>query len=551
MTFDGRLWWAIESSGTSGRSASPPGESPPLVSDTVVMSRFRLLERIGSGGMGTVYRAYDERLQRHVAVKEIQCAGSDRVLREAQAAARLNHPAIVTLYELGERAGRALLVSELVEGETLGELAQGGAISDRDVAEIGADVCDALEHAHARGVVHRDVKPENVMVPGRDGAGLRAKLMDFGIASVADARTLTATGETLGTLVYMAPEQARGERAGAAADVYALGLTLYECWAGANPVAGRNPAQTARRIGRVQPSLGELRPDLPPALVAAIDGCLLPDAGERPALGRLRRELRRQTRALDARDAVPAAQPAAESEAPAERPLVRPLTLVLVAVALASLAGPGGRSGLALALGALVVPTLLVARTPAVALVPLLAVPLGAVGALAAVLAVVVLVADRHLERALLGGLAFCAYVAGVAAVGSGDGIGLVEPAPPGWSGSTVAAARDVLGALVDPALLAGCALYAVAAVSLGLVLRTPVAVATVGSVLWAAGMQAGLSPLGDGSLGGQAPVALAAALAAIALEWRRRETAPPPDPRPLASSRAALEGGGATAVLP
>ena len=144
-----------------------------MVVDELVMERFRLLERIGSGGMGTVYRAFDERLQRQVAVKEVEPPTPTRVLREAQAAARLNHPGIVTLYELGERDGRALLVSELVPGQTLAALRAAGGLCDREVAEIGADLCDALAHAHARGVVHRDLKPENVIVrdDARAGAG--------------------------------------------------------------------------------------------------------------------------------------------------------------------------------------------------------------------------------------------------------------------------------------------------------------------------------------------------------------------------------------------
>src|SRR5689334_15065798 len=144
----------------------------------LVMDRFRVLERVGSGGMGVVYRAFDERLQRQVAVKEIAGADARRILREAQAAARLNHPGIVTLYELGSDDGRALLVSELVDGATLAELAERGDLSDREVAGFGADVCDALAHAHARGVIHRDVKPQNVIVQVDAGAGRRAKLMD-------------------------------------------------------------------------------------------------------------------------------------------------------------------------------------------------------------------------------------------------------------------------------------------------------------------------------------------------------------------------------------
>jgi len=203
----------------------------------LVMGRFRVLDRVGSGGMGTVYRAFDERLQRQVAVKEIAGADARRVLREAQAAARLNHPGIVTLYELGSEGDRALLVSELVEGTTLAELALSESLSDREAAEFGSDICEALAHAHERGVIHRDVKPQNVIVRADDGVGRRAKLMDFGIASLAGAPALTATGEVVGTLAYMAPEQAEGEPANEPADTYSLALTLYELWAGTNPVA--------------------------------------------------------------------------------------------------------------------------------------------------------------------------------------------------------------------------------------------------------------------------------------------------------------------------
>ena len=184
------------------------------MADELVMGRFRVIERIGSGGMGTVYRAFDERLQRQVALKEVHALDRDRVLREAQAAARLNHPAIVTLYELGERDGRAVLVSELVPGATLATLGTEGRLCDRDVAEIAADLCEGLAHAHERGVVHRDVKPQNVIVREEFEAGRRAKLLDFGIARIAHERTLTATGEVVGTLAYMSPEQAEGERWG-------------------------------------------------------------------------------------------------------------------------------------------------------------------------------------------------------------------------------------------------------------------------------------------------------------------------------------------------
>ncbi|HEY0277359.1 MAG TPA: serine/threonine-protein kinase, partial [Solirubrobacterales bacterium] len=167
------------------------------------MDRFLIERRIGSGGFGVVYEAWDGRLERPVAVKAIEQRGSEgdeRVLREAQAAARLNHPGIVTLYEMGEEDGNALLVSELVEGSTLARLAGEDALSDREIGEIGADLCEALDHAHSRGVIHRDIKPQNVQVV--DGQP-RAKLMDFGIALVADAAGLTATGDVIGTLAYM------------------------------------------------------------------------------------------------------------------------------------------------------------------------------------------------------------------------------------------------------------------------------------------------------------------------------------------------------------
>ncbi len=155
-------------------------------------------------------------------------------------------------------------MSELVNGASLEELSREGAVSDRDVARIGKALCDALEHAHARGVIHRDVKPANVMVLAEPAAGAGfAKLTDFGIAHLASAEDLTATGDIVGTLAYMAPEQAEGLRVTAACDVYALALTLYEAWTGTNPARADSPAATARRVGRPLPPLGGTRPDLP------------------------------------------------------------------------------------------------------------------------------------------------------------------------------------------------------------------------------------------------------------------------------------------------
>ncbi|HEX3241400.1 MAG TPA: serine/threonine-protein kinase [Solirubrobacterales bacterium] len=248
-----------------------------------MLNRFLIERRIGSGGFGVVYEAWDGRLERPVAVKAIEQRGEAgrRVLREAQAAARLNHPGIVTLYELGEEDGNALLVTELVEGSTLARLATNGELSDREIGEIGADLCEALDHAHSRGVVHRDIKPQNVQVTDTEP---RAKLMDFGIARLAGDAPMTMTGDVVGTLAYMSPEQAEGRPAGPEADVYSLALTLYECWSGENPHRRANAAATARAIGARHRPLRRLRPDLPRELSDEIDACLARRPNHRPSL---------------------------------------------------------------------------------------------------------------------------------------------------------------------------------------------------------------------------------------------------------------------------
>jgi serine/threonine protein kinase len=211
------------------------GEGPRATSERMVLGRYRIERKLGAGGFGVVWLAFDEKLEREVAVKVIQADGEDpvtqRAAREARAAARLNHPGIVSLYELGEDDEAVYLVSELVPGRTLAELVRAGAVSDRDVARIGVALCDALAHAHDRKVVHRDVKPQNVIVVTEPAAGAGfAKLADFGVAQLASGDVLTRTGDVVGTLAYMSPEQAEGARVTAAADVYSLALTLFEAW---------------------------------------------------------------------------------------------------------------------------------------------------------------------------------------------------------------------------------------------------------------------------------------------------------------------------------
>src|SRR3954471_512487 len=274
------------------RSVAPARDGP---GDGLVLGRYRLIRRLGAGGFGVVWLAHDGRLDRVVAVKRIEvhdAAAGTRAQREAKAAARLQHPGIVALYESGRDEGAVYLVSELVRGRTLGELIAAGELSDRDVLAIGVALCDALAHAHGRGVVHRDVKPGNVMVPDEphDQAGV-AKLTDFGIARIAGEDVLTRTGDVVGTLAYMAPEQAEGREAEAEADLYALALVLYEALAGVNPVRGRGAASTARRGGGGLPPLGRLRRALPLDLCEAIDRAVLPHPEQRGTLDELRAAL--------------------------------------------------------------------------------------------------------------------------------------------------------------------------------------------------------------------------------------------------------------------
>lgn len=271
-----------------GRFRETRAENCQVMNGTIVLNRFEMGDRLGAGGFGTVYRAWDRRLEREVAVKVIETAAESgpRIQREAKAAARLNHTGIVTLYEFahhefGREGGRAYLVSELVDGETVRELIDRDLLSDREIAEIGIDICEALDHAHSREVIHRDIKPANLIVPnGRGGA----KLMDFGVARLTDGEDLTNTGDVLGTLAYMSPEAAEGNPVTPAGDVYSLALTLFEAWTGENPRRRPTPSQTLRAIERDLPLLADLRPDLPSGLTDVVDACLDREPEFRPGI---------------------------------------------------------------------------------------------------------------------------------------------------------------------------------------------------------------------------------------------------------------------------
>jgi serine/threonine protein kinase len=250
---------------------------------TCLRDRFELLMPLGSGGFGTVWEGFDMLLERPIAVKELrldtELTDAGDALREARATARLNHPAIVSLYEVLAEHDRIYMINELVHGHTLSDVIDEGLMSDNDAGRIGYALCEALAHAHKQGVVHRDVKPANVMVQSAwlEGSGgwrvQPAKLMDFGIASIVDPGDHgghLSEGPHAGSRGYVAPEQEAGHPATPASDVYSLALVLFECFTGAGPGKGRRS-----RLART-------RRDLPAELTYTIDQCLEPDPHLRP-----------------------------------------------------------------------------------------------------------------------------------------------------------------------------------------------------------------------------------------------------------------------------
>jgi serine/threonine protein kinase len=316
----------VESPQTLVHDRRAPGREgwDPPGADALVLGRYRLLERLGAGGFGVVWRARDELLQREVAVKRVPLApgrDSERPSREALAAARLAHPAIVALYEACAVQDAFYLITELVRGDTLARLIARRSLSDEQVLAIGLALTGALAHAHSRGVIHRDVKPQNVLVPDQPGppspasreSAAVAKLTDFGGARLTGEDVLTRTGDVLGTLAYMAPEQTDGGAVSEATDLYSLALVLYEALCGVNPVRGSTPAATVRRIGQRIAPLERERPELERSLTRALDQALYASPEDRGTIDRLRLALQR---ALELRLWVAERAPA--ERAPAE-----------------------------------------------------------------------------------------------------------------------------------------------------------------------------------------------------------------------------------------
>lgn len=258
---------------------------------TLVLDRYRLVAQLGAGAFATVWLAVDERLAREVAIKVIpqRRVIKARFQREAWAAARLSHPGVVTLYEAAADRDAAYLVSELVRGSTLEAALAEGRLSDRTIIAIGISLCDVLAHAHALGIIHRDVKPSNILIPEEEASvGPPAKLTDFGVAHAVGGDSLTATGEVVGTAAYMAPEQAAGREVRPTADLYALALVLYEGLTGINPLDSITALQRGSRLGLYLPPLRRQRRDLPRELGHGIDLALRPRPAERGTIGELR-----------------------------------------------------------------------------------------------------------------------------------------------------------------------------------------------------------------------------------------------------------------------
>ena len=251
----------------------------------VLGGRYRLVELLGQGGMATIYRATDAQLGREVAVKVLHPEyGRDpdfvaRFKQEAQAAASLSHPNIVGVYDFGTDAVGPYIVMELVDGEDVATLlARNGPLPPRQAARLAAEVAHALAAAHARGIVHRDVKPGNVLVSS-DG---RVKVTDFGIARAWSDARLTLPGVTLGSVHYFSPEQALGEQATEASDIYSLGIVLYELLSGRRPWEGDSAAAVAMaRISAPPPLVSAVRPNVPPVLEAIDRRALSPDPAAR------------------------------------------------------------------------------------------------------------------------------------------------------------------------------------------------------------------------------------------------------------------------------
>jgi hypothetical protein len=306
----------------------------------LVLDRYRPLRPLGRGGSGSVWLARDEQTGLDIALKIVPREGkrAARAAREMEAASRLRHERCVRAYDFGGDAGHVYIAYEYVRGRTLREVLRAEDLDDATAVEIAAQMLDGLAHAHRRGIVHRDVKPSNVLV--EDTAEISVRVLDFGLAQFDEADTLTAVGDVPGTLAYISPERLSGADASERSDVWAVGVILWEALAGSHPFWGVPLPQVASTIASGAPPLSARRGDLPRRLLAAIDAALSVDPGKRPPATRLATELREAfvvPRGRTRPERKPARPPRA-AKPPRAKAAPVPLPRRLVPAGLASLA---------------------------------------------------------------------------------------------------------------------------------------------------------------------------------------------------------------------
>src|SRR4051795_1974260 len=256
--------------------------APAVLQSELVLGRYRPLKPLGSGGSGSVWLARDEQNGLDVALKIVPREGkaASSAEREAEAAARLRHPSCQRAYGFGRDSRHVYIAYEYVPGRTFREAMRSGELDDAAAIEASVQILDALAHAHSRGIVHRDIKPSNVLLA--EGPRVSVRVLDFGLAQTQEAETLTAQGDVPGTLAYIAPERLAGAQTTEAADVWAVGVMLWEALAGRHPFWRSSLLETARAIEVGPPPLETMRPDLPKSLLAPVGRALNLDPSRRP-----------------------------------------------------------------------------------------------------------------------------------------------------------------------------------------------------------------------------------------------------------------------------